>query len=259
MNVQPVRMEFPDEPAAEPLKSFGTGRLSDHDAGAIIEGSLLPSVKVTWADPLKAVQNAVIKDQADLTAADMIRQEILADLRKIDETFDPLIQKAHEQHKAILAKKKEFAGPRLAALDVLKPKIAAYIDEQDRLRLQAEREAELKRQEAKRIAEKAVDKAWGLVDKGKGEKAEEVLKEAAEKAGELEAAAPVVPEKPQAQVSLREAWSPEIVDVTKIPREYMVPDMMAIGQIVRARKDKTNIPGIRAVMYKVVADKGSRR
>lgn len=244
MNVQPVPMEFPDE------------------APAPAAGALVPvpwAVQVTWADPLEAVKKAVIKDQLDLTAADMIRQEILADLRRIDETFDPLVQKAHEQHKAILAKKKEFTGPRLEALDILKPKIAAYIDEQDRIRLQAEREAELKRQEAKKLADKAVDKAWALVDKGKSEQAEAVLKEAAVKAGEIEAAAPVVPEKPVAQVSLREIWEPEIVDVTKIPREYMVPDMMSIGKIVRVRKDQTNIPGIRAVMHKVVADKGSRR
>lgn len=44
----------------------------------------------------------------------------------------------------------------------------------------------------------------------------------------------------------RKFWKFEIVDVDKVPREYMTPDLKAIGVVVRAKKDKAGIPGVRA-------------
>jgi len=47
--------------------------------------------------------------------------------------------------------------------------------------------------------------------------------------------------------ALVETWTPRIVDESLIPREYMVPNMVAIKAMVTALKDKTRIPGIEAV------------
>ena len=76
---------------------------------------------------------------------------------------------------------------------MLNPRIAEYMKERDRARLQTERERQIKEQEAKRLAEIAVDKASELVDEGRAAEANAVLKEAALKAGEIEASAPEVP------------------------------------------------------------------
>ena len=51
--------------------------------------------------------------------------------------------------------------------------------------------------------------------------------------------------------SYRGIWKFRIIDEGKIPREYMIPDQIKIGQLVRALKQATNIPGIEAYEDKV--------
>ena len=46
-------------------------------------------------------------------------------------------------------------------------------------------------------------------------------------------------------ISTRKNWKFEIVDQAKIPNEYLQPNTVAIGGVVRALKGNTNIPGIR--------------
>jgi len=45
-------------------------------------------------------------------------------------------------------------------------------------------------------------------------------------------------------ISIREVWKFKIEDEKLIPREYLSVDESKIGQVVRALKDATNIPGI---------------
>jgi hypothetical protein len=54
-------------------------------------------------------------------------------------------------------------------------------------------------------------------------------------------------ETPQTKLSMVTTWSFEIEDEAAIPREYMTPDMVKIGKIVRALKQGCNIPGIMVV------------
>ena len=54
-------------------------------------------------------------------------------------------------------------------------------------------------------------------------------------------------------ISTRKKWSFEIVDAAKIPREYLVPNEVAIGGVVRALKGATNIPGIRVVSTDIMS------
>jgi len=45
--------------------------------------------------------------------------------------------------------------------------------------------------------------------------------------------------------STRENWQFEIEDVAKVPREFMTPDMVKIGRMVKAMKGVTRIDGVR--------------
>lgn len=45
----------------------------------------------------------------------------------------------------------------------------------------------------------------------------------------------------------REDWTWRVIDETQIPRQYWVLDQTAISKVVKAMKDKTQIPGIEAV------------
>ena len=241
-------MTFPEDlpPAGTAVSEIKTGALT------------IPAIESRALSVLTKARGLVITNQDELSAANAFRLDIKALLGTIDDAFDPQIEQAYALHRSLLAKKKEFTGPPLQALDIINPKIADYLKEQDRIRLQKERERQLKEQEAKRLAEKAVDKASELVDKGQVARANAVLQEAAEKAGVIEAAAPEVPEKPQADVSLRTTWDFEVVDAEKIPRKYLIPDLVTIGKIVRAMKEQTDIPGIRAFAKTTVADKGRK-
>lgn len=52
-------------------------------------------------------------------------------------------------------------------------------------------------------------------------------------------------------VGFTEHWSFEIVDEALIPREYLSIDTTKIGQVVRAMKADTNIPGIKVIRMEV--------
>ena len=242
---QAVEMIFPDDlPPAAPGNKTGA--------------PAMPAIQARSLSVLARARGLVITNQDELSVADEFRQDIKALLRSIDDAFDPQIEQAFALHRSLLAKKKEFAGPPLRALEIVNPRIAEYMKERDRARLQTERERQIKEQEAKRLAEIAVDKASELVDEGRAAEANVVLKEAALKAGEIEASAPEVPEKPLADVSLRTTWDFEVVEAEKIPRKYMVPDLVTIGKVVRAIKDQTDIPGIRVFAKTSVADRGRK-
>ena len=72
-------------------------------------------------------------------------------------------------------------------------------------------------------------------------------------------AAPVIPDKMDtAGLTVREDWKFSIIDHNLIPREYLIPDEKKIGRIVRAMKEQTNIPGVRAYAEKGVATRSAR-
>lgn len=52
-------------------------------------------------------------------------------------------------------------------------------------------------------------------------------------------------------ISFRTDWKWEVTDVSQVPREYMMVNEVAINGVVRAMKDKTNIPGVRVFTVQV--------
>lgn len=171
----------------------------------------------------------------------------LAGLEKeIKDTFGPLKKKASDAHKAVVAKEKEHLGPIEKAKRYVKQIMGDWDDEQERIRREKQRQLEEKlRKEAE--DQKLAD-AIAAEDAGDLEEAEAILSEETE--------APVVElQKQTPKLSggpvYRENWTFEIEDETKIPREFLVPDNVKIGQVVRAMKSQTKIPGIRAFSRRV--------
>lgn len=77
--------------------------------------------------------------------------------------------------------------------------------------------------------------------------------ETLEQRAETATTAPTVHAPKVKGVSTRKVWKFEIIDQGKIPREYLVPNTTAIGGVVRALKNNTNIPGIRVYAEDVVS------
>jgi seryl-tRNA synthetase len=173
---------------------------------------------------------------------------IIKDLRKqIDSTFDPIIKKQHEAHKEAVAQKKKVDAPLVEAEGIIKPRIASWNAEQERIRREEEarlREIARKEEEERRLAEALAAEEEA---KRNGASREEAAAEVETILNEPVYVAPVIVPKstPRVQgISTVTRWKFRVVNPTVVPREYLVVDEQKIGGVVRAMKDATNIPGI---------------
>jgi tetratricopeptide (TPR) repeat protein len=203
---------------------------------------------LTVPEQAKAI---MIKSNEDYVRAGEILL-VIKDLRKeIDSFFDPICKKAFEAHKEAVAQKKRADAPLVEAEGIIKPRIGAYLAEQEKIRQAEEtrlREVARKEEEDRRLLDAI----------------------AAEQAGEKEEAAAILDEKPQVApiivpksvpkvsgVSTQELWDFEITNESLIPRQYLTPDIKAIGKVVDGLKSKTNIPGVRVFSTTII--KAGRR
>jgi flagellar biosynthesis/type III secretory pathway protein FliH len=99
----------------------------------------------------------------------------------VTEYFEPMKKKAAEAHKEICAKEKAELAPIANAEAYLRAGMNTYLQEQERIRQEAEQKA---RREAEEVARKEREKleaqAAKAAEKGKEEKAAELLEKAAD-------------------------------------------------------------------------------
>lgn len=181
----------------------------------------------------------VITTAAEFIVAGELLKTVKALRAEIDDTFDPIIKKQFEAHREAIAQKKKVDAPLVEAEGILKPRIAGYLREEERKR--QEEEMRLQKQAREREEAEQLAKADILHEIGEVDAANQVLNEEIYVPPVvLPSAAPKV-----SGISMRETWDFDIIDVNKIPREFMVPDLVKIRGLVRAMKRATNIPGIR--------------
>jgi hypothetical protein len=211
-------------------------------------GAMDPTPGDPKQDALAAPKYAatlLVNDQPTLDTANGFLKNIKLLIGKIDDSFDPQIDQAHKLHKSLLAEKKKFTAPLEESERIVKRTIAGYLAEEDRKRREAEAERARIEAEARAEADKklrAVEKAEA---KGDFAKAEAIAQEAVNVMEAKIEAAPVVPDAPVASgLSLRKVWKFKIKDAALLPREYLIPDEVKIGRVVRALKDDAKIPGV---------------
>ena len=191
----------------------------------------------TMAIPDQA-RNIAVKNNESMERANTLLLDIKALRKEVEATFKPLAQKAFEAHKAIKQQWDKAEAPLKEGEAILKSSIRNYMDEAERRR----REEELRLQEIARREEEERRLAEALLAEaeGNGAEAEAILEEPAyTPMPTVKADIPKVDNR-----LFRKVWKFKIVDEGKIPRQYMTPDMIKIGGVVRAMKDKTDIPGI---------------
>jgi hypothetical protein len=112
-------------------------------------------------------------------------------------------------------------------------KVAA---EKERLRIQ---------DQAKRDHEEMfLNSAAALEEQGRSGEAEMLLDSAISNPPTIPAPAAAAPM--TQGVYVKTNWEYEIFDPAQLPREFLMPDTTKIGKVVRAMKESTNIPGVRA-------------
>lgn len=180
----------------------------------------------------------IIKSNEDYTRAGQLLITIKGIRKKIEETFKPIKQKMDIAKKEVLDQEKAADAPLAAAEAIIKPRIAQWNAEQERIRQAEERRLqEIARQEEE---DRQIAAAIAAEQSGNKEEAEAIIEATVQ-------AAPVVVPKlvPKvAGVSFTKQWKFRITDEAKIPRQYLCVDEQKIGAVVRAMKDAANIPGV---------------
>lgn len=180
-----------------------------------------------------------IRDDVQHKDAGEFLKSIVAVKREVVKTFADPKMKSYEAWKSIVAAEKRHKDPLDKAERIIKGKMGAYAQEIENRRREEQRKRE---EEARRVAEEArIREAEELEKQGRTEEAEQVISE------DVPTVVPPAPEDNTKieNVSYRESWQYEITDPRAIPREYLMVDTKKIGQVVRAMKGETNIPGIK--------------
>ncbi len=233
-----------------------------------------PALDSQGADLVKSAHALNVTDATSFTEAAGFARLVKAYLAEVDAFMAPICEQSHRAWKLTVAKRDGLKAHAIEAEKIVKGRMAAWEQEQARLRREAEvimhRERErLEAQERERVAAERLRLQREAEER---QLAEAMAKEAA---GDVQAmekilAAPVatptiaprpvfvppvaVQAAPKVEgVSFREAWDFEVTDASQIPREYLVPDLVAIRKVVQALKGNTRIPGIRAFTKPVTA------
>jgi hypothetical protein len=179
-----------------------------------------------------------IKTMDDYIRAGEIMLTIKAIRKKITETFKPIKQKMDAAKQEVLDQERAADAPLKEAEALLSPQIIAWNREQERLR--QEEENRLREEARKQEEERRLQEAILAEQSGQKEEAEAIMETPVQ-------VAPVVVPKSVPKVagmSIRENWKFKITNERLIPREYLKVDEVKIGQVVRALKSATNIPGV---------------
>lgn len=209
-------------------------------------------VEAQGAHLLKQATELVVSDDASFQRAG----EIMLDAKKCQKAVEWLyaesIGLAHKLHKSLCSKSNLLSTPAATAEMTTKRKMGVYQqdieqkrrEEADRLRKQAEAQAE-----AERIA-----KAQEQMDKGDLKGCEKTLEAPLAPI----VTAPVTPEPPKmAGVSFRDEVKFEITDPDAVPRNLCMPDEKRIRSFVKAMGASSVIPGVRVWIEKVVSGRAA--
>lgn len=180
----------------------------------------------------------VIASNEDYVRAGELLLVIKEIRKKIENTFKPIKQKMDAAKKEVLDQERAADAPLIEAEGIIKPRIAAWNAEQERIR-RAE-EDRLREEARKQEEERRLQDAILAEQSGNKEEAAAIMDTP------VQAPVVVVPKAiPKvAGIAMTKQWKFRITDANKIPRQYLVPDETKIGAVVRALKDQTSIPGV---------------
>jgi len=195
----------------------------------------------------------------DKPSADKASELIVAGkklIKAIKEYFDPMKKAADESKRRILETERQELSKIEPIVSELSAKVSRWLADEERRRREAEeakRRAELERMRLEAELEAKAREADGIKNESERRRIEDqIITDAARREAELEP----IPEVPAAAkadgVSLRDNWTFEIIDESLIPREYLIPDEVKIRKVVVAMKDKTNIPGVKAINRPII-------
>lgn len=194
-------------------------------------------------DVIAQAQNILVTNNEQETKAVEFLKTIKTMQKEVNETFDPIVEKAHAAHKEATAQRNKFLNPLLEAEKRIKSMVSNFrlemerkrLEQERKLREEAERKAEAERQKLQKQAEKAAAK-------GNEEKAAEL-----QARREMVQAPTIVVEKKttkQEGMAVKTVWKARITDANLVPREYCIPNEKLIDSIAKSTKGTLKVAGV---------------
>ncbi len=200
-------------------------------------------LKAQIAETIADHKDLVILTDEDYTAAGEAMKLVKGKLKFIEDWFAVPVKKAHEAHKALTTKRGEEIKPLQEIYDSISSKTVKY---------ETKKEEDARKQQAiddekerKRLEDEQVKEAEKLQSQGKEDEAESVISQPVHVAPAPLKLAPKVK-----GLSYTARWKFRIVNPSLIPRDYLMPDLVKIGQIAKAMKGKADIKGVEVYEYK---------
>lgn len=196
----------------------------------------------------------VIKDQSTYEESASLLKTVKDMAKLVEESRKKITTPLDIAKKAVMDL---FRGPsdELEKLESnLKRIMINYTNEQERLRREAEEKLR-KEVAAKEAAEKKrlEERAAKAEASGKAEKAEELRQQAQEVFVPAPTIAPTVQK--VAGVSMKQNWKARVIDVNKVPREYMIVNDSMLDKMAKATKGSLVIPGVEFYPEDVLASR----
>lgn len=210
------------------------------------------SEALTWPERARAAAVTDV-DSYRMTAEMLLGIKALR--AKVAETFDPHIQNAYRAHKDLVAEKQKAEAPLSEAERIIKDALRAFDAEQERIRREEQRRLEevaRKQEEDDRLARAAAMELEGQAfgDEALVDEAHALIEGPAQPMP----IAPVAKATPKVQgISYRDVWRFEVVDPTKVPRQFLQVNESAIRSVVNGLKGNAQIPGVRVYCEREVA------
>ncbi len=208
---------------------------------------------------------AIIKDDDHCQQAIAFGQRVKGMRDMVGQLYDAEIKQAHSLHKSLCAKRNALNDPLESAETTIKRGVGNYEAAKRAAIEEARRKEEAAAREAAQLAEierqKAIDDARKLAEDARLKQAEELEAQGRHDLAARVVAAPVmIQAPPPVQVappvattpkyeaptgtSLRRTWKFRIVDVSLIPREYLIANEMMLGMVARTHKENASVPGV---------------
>jgi hypothetical protein len=218
--------------------------LTDKKKVEDMDATEIQSMVVRVEDSVKAI--AEIKDDEQMNVVQNSRNYIKRILKRIDDLYDEIIKKNREALETSRSKKKEVALPYVDADRHFGTILSHYLTKKIKAKEEEQKAILAEQLKKKRQLEKKIEKAAELEEEGKKDQAEAVFQEVEEIAEDIKEKAPLPQAPAMKHGHFREVWEAEYINEKIIPRKYWTLNKTLVERTVRAQKEKTSIPGVRA-------------
>lgn len=203
----------------------------------------MQELEVQVKSSLEKAKYCKVTDQTTYDQVALLKVGLASFRKRIKMIYDPMVSTAKEAYDKIRGERDKHLKPTIEGEDILKRKIKDYENqkafeaEQERKKKAAE--AEKERQRLQKIADEEAE----AEAKEFGVPVEDVKQEEVE----TEYIPPVHNIDRASGTGIRRTWKAKVVDISKIPIEYLTVNMPMLNAKARADQKEFMIPGVEAI------------